>query len=95
LGGFQLANIHSAEKAARRSARQHVRNRTITSGARTFIKNANALIAQGSLEAAEAATKQAVRALDKAAEKGVLKKNNAARRKSRLVLKLNALRAKK
>ncbi len=90
-----MANIHSAEKAARRSARQRVRNRIITSGARTFIKNANALITQGDLEAAEAATKQALRALDKAAEKGVLKKNNAARRKSRLVLKLNALRAKK
>ncbi len=85
----------SAEQAARRSARQRIRNRIITSGARTHIKQANTLIAEGNLEAAETATKQALRALDKAAEKGVLKKNNAARRKSRLTLKLNALRAQK
>jgi len=44
------------------------------------------------LESAEAATRVAVSALDKAAEKGILHKNNAARRKSRLMKRLSALK---
>ncbi|MBI3536757.1 MAG: 30S ribosomal protein S20 [Chloroflexi bacterium] len=86
---------HSALKSARQAVRRRVRNRIITSSARTYVKQANALVASGDLSAAEKATRSAVVALDRAAQKGILKKNNAARRKSRLLLKLNALRAAK
>ncbi|MBI3742625.1 MAG: 30S ribosomal protein S20 [Chloroflexi bacterium] len=86
---------HSALKSARQAVRRRVRNRIITSSARTYVKQANALVASGDLSAAEKATRSAVIALDRAAQKGILKKNNAARRKSRLLLKLNALRAAK
>ncbi len=89
-----MANIRSAEKAARQALRRRVRNRTAISSARGYVKQATTLIAAGNISAAEQATQQAVRALDKAAEKGMIKKNNAARRKSRLMRKLNALRAK-
>jgi small subunit ribosomal protein S20 len=77
----------------RQSARRRIRNRAIRMTARTEIKDANRLIAEGNLAEAEKAVKLAIRALDKAAEKGVIKKNNAARRKSRLMKKFNQAKA--
>ena len=59
------------------------------SRARTFIKKADRLIAEGKLEDAAQAARQAMSALDKAAVKGVIHKNNAARRKARLMRRLN------
>lgn len=59
------------------------------SQARTFIKKTDRLIAQGKLEEAAQAARQAMSALDKAAVKGVIHKNNAARRKARLMRRLN------
>lgn len=56
---------------------------------RTFIKKADRLIAEGKLEEAAQAARQAISALDKAAVKGVIHKNNAARRKARLMRRLN------
>jgi len=61
--------------------------------ARTEIKDANALIAEGNVAEAENSVKVALRALDKAAAKGVIKKNNAARRKARLMKKFNQAKA--
>jgi small subunit ribosomal protein S20 len=60
-------------------------------GARTFVKKARLSIEEGEKESAAQATKVAISALDKAAEKGILHKNNAARRKSRLMKRLAAL----
>ncbi len=90
-----MANTHSALKAIRQSARRRVRNRVIRTTTRTDIKNANSLIAAGDTAAAEKATLEALSALDKTAQKGIIKRNNAARRKSRLMKKLNQLRAAK
>ena len=90
-----MGNTLSADKAARQAVRRRVRNRVITSTARGYVKQANAVVATADLAAAEKATVEAIRALDSAAHKGILKKNNAARRKSRLMKKLNALRAAK
>ena len=59
---------------------------------RTEAKQANAAIQAGDLEEARKATIEAIRVLDKAANKGVLHKNNAARRKSRLMKWLAAPR---
>ena len=78
-----MANTKSAEKRWRQSLKRRLRNRLVRSTARTFIKTANRGIAAG--EPDEASLKQAVRALDKAAEKGIIHPNNAARRKSRLM----------
>jgi small subunit ribosomal protein S20 len=90
-----LPNIHAAEKAMRRSAKLKVRNRGSVSRARSQVKQATTVIAAGNPADAEKATLAAIRALDQAAQKGIIKKNNAARRKSRLMKKLNALRTAK
>ncbi|MBI5034312.1 MAG: 30S ribosomal protein S20 [Chloroflexi bacterium] len=90
-----MANKHAAEKAIRQSARHQVRNRVIRATARTQVKNANKLVAEGNSTDAEQSVKAAISALDKAAQKGIIKKNNAARRKSRLVKKLNKAKAAK
>lgn len=59
--------------------------------ARTAVKKARLLIEAGKLEEAREAVRAAISALDRAAEKGVIHKNNAARRKSRLMQRLNQL----
>ena len=79
----------SAEKAARVSIKKQDRNRSIRSQVKTDITRAEKLIFTGDIEAARKAVDTAVSALDKAAEKKILYANNAARRKSRLVKKLN------
>ena len=84
----------SAAKRWRASIQRRDRNRPIRSAARTHVSKATALIAKsGPQEEAAAALQQAVRALDKAAEKGVIHPNNAARRKSRLMKKYQAFLA--
>ncbi|MCX7839324.1 MAG: 30S ribosomal protein S20 [Anaerolineae bacterium] len=87
------ARKRSGLKAKRQNVRRRARNRVVRMTARTEIKQANTLIAAGQLAEAEVAVRQAIRALDKAAEKGVIKKNNAARRKSRLMKKFNQAKA--
>lgn len=83
-----MANIKSAEKRWRQSLKRRLRNRTARATTRTHIKTVNRTIADGTLDAQ--ALKTAVRALDKAAEKGILHPNNAARRKSRLMRRFAA-----
>lgn len=87
-----MANHKSAIKRIRINERQRIRNRLVVSATRTEIRQARIAITKGDQN--EAATKviEAISALDKAAAKGVIHKNNAARRKSRLMLQLNALR---
>jgi len=84
-----LANIRSALKRVRSSRRKAVRNQIVRSTARTYVKKARRLIAEGNLEEAQRVVRQALSALDKAAQKGVIHRNNAARRKSRLMKLLN------
>jgi small subunit ribosomal protein S20 len=78
-----LANIHSAIKRNRSSKRRAVRNQTTRSKARSAVKDARVAIASG--EDVSKNVNAAASALDKAAEKGVIHKRNAARRKSRLM----------
>ena len=73
----------------RASAKKQARNKPIRSLCKTNITKAEKLIFSGELEAAEEAVVTAISSLDKAAEKGVIHRNNAARRKSRLMKKLN------
>lgn len=84
-----MANTKSALKRLRSARRRYLRNRVYRSGARTAIKKARLLIQSGRLEEAQEAVRKAVSVLDKAAEKGIIHKNNAARRKSRLMQALN------
>ena len=76
-------------KRIRTSERRRRINQVHRSRARTYVKRAHKLIAAGHLQEAEALAEQAVSALDKAAQKGVIHKNKAARSKSRLMKQLN------
>lgn len=77
----------------RQDRKRRERNRVYRTRARTLVKRTRRLIAEGKLEQAQEAARQACQALDKAASKGVIHKNNAARRKSRLMKHLNKARA--
>ena len=88
-----MANHKSALKRIRSNEKKRLRNRMWRSRTRTEAKQATAAIQAGDLEEARQATIEAIRVLDKAANKGVLHKNNAARRKSRLMKRLAALEA--
>ncbi len=80
-----MANIKSAIKRNKQNEKRRVRNRVYRGQARTYVARARTAIAGKDAEAAKAATLEAIAVLDKAAQKGVLHKNNAARRKSRLM----------
>ena len=84
-----MANIKSAEKRWRQSLKRRMRNRGVRTAARTQIKTVNRALATG--ETDENALREAVSALDKAAEKGIIHPNNASRRKSRLMSRFAAV----
>ncbi len=79
----------SAQKQARVAERRQQRNKSVRSQVKTNVTKAEKLIFSGELEAARGAVVTATASLDKAAEKGIIHSNNAARRKSRLMKKLN------
>jgi len=86
-----LANIKSQIKRNKQNQKRRMRNRVYRGTARTYVRKAEAAIKVGDAQASQEEVLKAIRALDKAASKGVIHKNNAARRKSRLVKKLNAM----
>lgn len=79
-----MANIKSQIKRNRQNDKHRLRNRVYRGEARIAVRNARTTIEEGVPES-KAALLGAIRALDKAAEQGVIHKNNAARRKSRLM----------
>ena len=79
----------SALNQARTAGRRQQRNKSVRSQVKTNITRAEKLIFTGELDAAREAVAAAVSSLDRAAEKKMLHANNAARRKSRLLKKLN------
>ncbi len=76
-------------KAHRVSERKKINNQPIRTKARSSIAKVRNLISQGELEAAEESLVDVYKALDKAAQKGVIHQKNASRRKSRIVKTLN------
>ncbi len=86
-----MANIKSQIKRNRQNNKRRLINRVARGEARTAVKNARAAMASGVPDSKEA-LKKAISALDKAAEKGVIHKNNAARRKSRLMKAFAAMK---
>jgi small subunit ribosomal protein S20 len=89
-----LANIKSQIKRNKQNEKRRLRNRNVNGQTRATVKNARLALSAGSVEDAQKTTMEAISALDKAAQKGVIHKNNAARRKSRLMKRLNALEKK-
>ncbi len=87
-----MANIASSKKDARQSAVRAVRNRAIKSSVKTRVTRFRRAVTEGA-EDVEALAERAITSLDRAAAKGVLHPNNAARRKSRLAKQLNAIGA--
>lgn len=86
-----MANIKSQIKRNRQNTKQRARNRVYRGSARTAVRNVRSAIENGEAEEAREAVLIAVKALDKAAAKGVIHKNNAARRKSRLMQQLKSM----
>lgn len=88
-----MAHSRSAKKAIRKNERRRLANRSLRSALRTYLKKAEAHIVSSEIDEASAAVAHAASQLDRAVTKGLIKKNNAARRKSRLMRKLNAAKA--
>ncbi len=88
-----MANIKSQIKRNRQSEVKRLRNRVYRGAARTAVSKARQALQAGDVTVSQASVKAAIRMLDRAAQKGVIHKNNAARRKSRLMKHL-AVQAK-
>ena len=86
-----MANSPQARKRARQAERHRARNVSHRSTVRTYIKKVVAAVETGDAEAASAALEDAIPVIDKMAGKGIMHRNKAARHKSRLSAKVNAL----
>ena len=86
-----MPNIKSAKKRVLVNQAKAMQNKAAKSALKTDIKKFEAAVAEGTRREADVAYKVAVKAVDKAAAKGLLHKNNAANKKSSLTLKLNKL----
>jgi small subunit ribosomal protein S20 len=86
-----LANIKSAIKRNRQNEKRRQLNRIFRGSTRTQVRDAKVAIVSGDIEKAAAEVKEAIQKLDHAAAKGVIHKNNAARRKSRLMKHLASM----
>ncbi len=87
-----MAHSRSALKRWRQNLRRRARNKAVRSATRTYVKKAIAAIEQAAPNVLEV-LREAQSALDRAAKKGVLHPNAAARRKSRLMRRLHAMQA--
>ena len=86
-----VANIKSSKKDVISSKIAYEKNKANKSELKTNLKKFDAALVSGDKAAAEAASKLAVKSVDKAVLKGLLHKNNAARKKSSMTLKMNKL----
>ena len=86
-----MPNHKSAMKRVRQNEKRRLRNRHIMSTTRTHIKTVRAAIDNGDAAAASAALPQAINSLNAAVSKGVMHRNQASRKISRLTLAVNAL----
>ena len=86
-----MANSPQARKRARQAEQHRARNVSHRSTVRTYIKRVVTAVETGDAEAASTALAAAIPVIDKMANKGILHRNKAARHKSRLTAKVNAL----
>lgn len=87
-----MANTKSALKRARIAVIRAKRNHGVKSTVRSAVRKLQEILGAGDAASAEAKLREATRTIDKAVSKGVVHKNTAARKKSRLAKKLAALR---
>lgn len=80
-----MPNIKSVIKDVKKSRKNYLRNISAKSAMKTFIKKAKATMESGDAAAIQAAVARTVSVIDKTAERGIIHKNAAARRKSRLM----------
>lgn len=88
---FGLPNIKSAKKRVLVNAAKAAQNKAARSALKTDLKKFEAAVAEGNRSEADSAYKVAVKAVDQAVGHGLLHKNNAARKKSSMTIKLNKL----
>ena len=86
-----MPNIKSSAKRDQLAKARNAKNKAEKSALKTAVKKFNAAVAGGDKEAAAVAHKAAVKAVDKAAGKNLIHKNNAANKKSKMASKLNAM----
>ncbi|MDP9727361.1 30S ribosomal protein S20 [Alicyclobacillus tolerans] len=84
-----MPNIKSAEKRVHVTKRRTLRNASLRSALRTTLKKFDVTLSQNDVEQARQALRIATRALDKAATKGIIHRNTASRKKSRLTRRFN------
>jgi small subunit ribosomal protein S20 len=87
-----MANIASQVKRNRQNETARQRNMIVRSRTRTFVRRFRSAVAEGDVATAETAYVEAARALDKAAQKRIIHRNQAANRKSGMAAALKALR---
>jgi small subunit ribosomal protein S20 len=88
-----VANTNSAEKRLRQTITRTIRNRGIMNEVRTYIRQFEESVGSGDRELAQQKLATAIRHIDRAWSRGVLPKNNAARKKSRLTRMFNQIAA--
>ena len=86
-----MPNIKSAKKRVLLTKVQNEKNKAAKSVLKTTLKKFDAAVTEGNREQADSAYKAAVKTIDESVKKGILHKNNAARKKSSITLKLNKL----
>ena len=86
-----MPNIKSAKKRVLLTKMQNEKNKAAKSVLKTVLKKFDAALAEGNREQADSAYKAAVKTIDESVKKGILHKNNAARKKSNITRKLNKL----
>ena len=86
-----MPNIKSSAKRDQLAKARNAKNKAAKSALKTAIKKFDAAVAEGSKDAAVSTYKVAVKAVDKAAGKNLIHKNNAANKKSKMAHKLNAM----
>ena len=86
-----MANIKSQKKRVKTNEKRRVRNQAVKSELKTEVRKTRELVEAGDKEAAEKQLQYASRKLDVAVSKGVIHKNQAAKRKSKLAKRVNAI----
>lgn len=86
-----MPNVKSAKKRVLVNAAKAAQNKAAKSALKTQLKKFDAVVAEGNRSEADGAYKATVKAIDQAAAKGLLHKNNAANKKSAATIKLNKL----
>lgn len=86
-----MANIKSQIKRIRTNEKRRLRNQAVKSELKTYVRKTRELVEAGDKEGAEEALRAASRKLDKAVSKGVIHRNQAANRKSKLARRVNAM----